>query len=79
MASLANLPEVSTIQVYREDPAWGALEAAGKRWFQMARQELDRLWVTTYEVHGDCVTVEDIRRHAKEVRTLHPDCVLIHL
>jgi hypothetical protein len=74
--------EQPTITVYKDDPAWTALEKAGKRWFQMNPADLDRLYVQTYEIHhseGWAVEIEDIRRHAEEVRKLHPGCVLVHL
>ena len=71
----------STIDVYDDDPIWQTLSGgfAGKRWFQLPSADLDRLYVTSYEVRGETVDVSDVRRHAAEVRKLHPACVLIHI
>jgi hypothetical protein len=70
------MPEqISAIHVYQDDPIWDR----GKRWFQHSLADLDRLYVTSYEVRGETVDVSDVRRHAQEVRAMHPDCVLIHI
>lgn len=73
--NLNGTAELDTITVYQDDPVWSKHE----RWFQVPRADLQRLYVGTYEIHGDCVQVEDVRRHAVEVAALHPGCILIHI
>jgi hypothetical protein len=74
--------QMSAIHVYEDDPIWNTVTPhgqPGKRWFQLPMRELDRLYVTSYEVRGETVDVSDVRRHAQEVRAMHPGCVLIHI
>jgi hypothetical protein len=49
------------------------------RWFQLPDHDLQRLHVATYEVHGESVDISDVQRHAKELRSVHPDCVFVHI
>lgn len=67
--------QTSFIHVYRDDPIWNT----DKQWFQLPQYDLDRLFVTSYEIKGETVDSSDIRRHAYEVREIHPDCVLVHI
>lgn len=67
-----------SIHVYNEAPMWAALEA-GRKWFMASLDDLARLHVASYEVSGESVDVVDVRRHAVEVRKMHPGCVLVHL
>jgi hypothetical protein len=71
--------EVDRITVYRDDPVWEPVLAGRLKWFMISTDHLTRLHVATYDVIGEHVGVEDVRRHAKEVEKMHPGCVLVHL
>jgi hypothetical protein len=70
----------SFIQVYRNDSVWDRVAPTGPlRWFQLPDHDLQRLHVATYEVHGESVDISDVQRHAQELRSVHPDCVFVHI
>lgn len=66
---------VNKIDVYRDHPEWKKHE----RWFQMPIPLLDELYVCSYEVRGEYIFDDDMERHAQELYSMHPNCILIGL
>lgn len=43
--SKPNPDDVVKVKAYRDDPAWAELDRRGRRWFQMADADLNRLYL----------------------------------
>lgn len=65
-------PETFKVRVYREHPEW----AHSQQWFQMGAFLLNSLHVADYVCSDNSQLDREL--HIAEIRTKHPNCVLIY-